>query len=114
MRVDLPSGAWVEFRDDLMAQDRFDVQAAATVAVSDSTGQTTLSPLAMLNQQRNALLARVITGWSLAEQGIPIPANNPGGAAIIGAALTLRDYNALETAIEPLFAEIRGRADGPN
>lgn len=113
MRVDLPSGAWVEFRENLLAQDRFDVQDAATVTIADGKQQT-MSPLGMINAQRNALLARIITDWSLAAQGIPIPANNPGGAAIIGSALDIDDYNALEVAVEPLFTKVRGRGDGPN
>jgi hypothetical protein len=115
MRVDLPSGGWVEYRDNLLAQDRFDVQEAATVNIADGTRQV-ISPLGMLNAQRNALLAKVITNWSLAEEkGIPIPANNPGGAEILGTALDLDDYNALEAAIEPLFDRVRGQGGGtPN
>lgn len=98
---------WVEFRDKLMALDKFAVEEVATVTVGDSGGNK-VSMLAMQNDMRNALLGRVITGWSFPA---PIPSANGFQAAdvAIGSVMTLKDYRALAKEIEPLMEEIEGR-----
>jgi hypothetical protein len=104
-KIDLPSGAWVEYRTDLKAKDRFAVQAAASLEVGD--GKSQASFIGMQNDMRNALLGRIITAWSY---GVPIPAGNSFQAAdvIIGDAMDLDDYSALADEVEPLMARIQG------
>ena len=56
---------------------------------------------------RNALLGRIITGWSFSN---PIPANAFHAAdVVIGENLDLDDYAALEKEVEPLMDKIAGR-----
>ena len=109
MKVDLPSGAWVELRENLKAADRFAVQAVASVEVGGSAGEgrTRASFLEMQNDMRNALLGRIITAWSYPA---PIPDNGLAAAdVVIGNAMDLDDYAALEKAVEPLMDKIAGR-----
>lgn len=105
-RIDLPSGAWVEYRDKLKASDRFAVQAVARVEFGDTGNRASL--LEMQNDMRNALLGRIITGWSY---GVPIPSQNSFQPAdmVIGDNMDLDDYAALEREVEPLMDAIAGR-----
>jgi hypothetical protein len=116
-RIELPSGGWVEYRDQLKASDRFAVQAVAKIEVKAGTAtRGTAAPpdtrvaaiLEMLNDQRNALLGRIITAWSFQDA---VPAQNDFAAAdvIIGNVLDLDDYAALEEAVQPLMDKIAGR-----
>jgi hypothetical protein len=116
-RIELPSGGWVEYRDQLKASDRFAVQAVAKIEVVGGTARKgeaaggdrrVAAILEMLNDQRNALLGRIITAWSFPA---PVPAQNDFAAAdvIIGDALDLDDYAALEEAVQPLMDKIAGR-----
>jgi hypothetical protein len=112
MRVELPSKGqddkpnWVEYRDSLMAVDKFAVDEVATVMMGE--GGNKVSALAMRNDMRNALLGRIITAWSYP---VPIPKDNNFQAAdiVIGNAMNLKDYAYLARAIEPLMDEIEGR-----
>lgn len=112
MRTELPSKQadgtqnWVEYRDSLMAIDKFAVDEVATVLVGD--GGNKVSALAMRNDMRNALLGRIISAWSFP---VPIPRDNNFQAAdvVIGNAMNLKDYGVLAKAIEPLMDEIEGR-----
>lgn len=116
MRVELPSKQaddspnWVEIRDKLMSEDRFEVQEVAHVEVGAGAGEgrTRASFLAMQNDMRNALLGRIITAWSFPD---PIPSQNQFAAAdvVIGRVLDLDDYAAMEKAVEPLMDKIAGR-----
>lgn len=111
-RLEMPSGEWVEYRDKLMAGDRFLVQAAATVQQSPD-GSAKTSYLEINNDMRNTLLGRIITAWSFP---CPTPAQAAGQPAdlVIGNAMDLDDYSALEEAVEPLMAKIAGRREtGP-
>ncbi len=105
-RLELPSGAWIEYRDKLLVRDRFAVQEVAKVDIREEGNSTSF--LAMQNDMRNALLARIITGWSYP---VPIPSQNNFQAAdvIIGDAMDLDDYAALEEAVQPLMDKIAGR-----
>ena len=110
-KLDLPSGAWVEYRDQLMAGDRFIVQASAKVEVDQGEGKTRTSYLELNNDMRNTLLGRIITAWSY-----PAPTPQQAGQPadlVIGNVMDLDDYSALELAVEPLMAKISGRAAGP-
>jgi hypothetical protein len=114
MRVDLVSKQadgtphWVEFRDQLMALDKFEVDEAATVTVGD--GANKVSMLAMQNDMRNALLGRIITAWSFPA---PIPSANGFQAAdkAIGSVLSLKDYRELVKAVKPLMDDISDQED---
>jgi hypothetical protein len=110
-RVELPSGAWVEYRDQLKVRDRFEVQEVAKVQISEEGNSTSF--LAMQNDMRNALLGRIITAWSYP---VPVPGENHFQAAdvVIGDTMDLDDYAALEEAIQPLMNKISGRAGIPD
>lgn len=104
-RIELPSGAWVEYRDKLMAADRFKVHDAMFFEKSDDGG-TRFSP-GVIDDQRNALLGRIITKWSFPA---PVPSENKFAAAdvVIGEAMDLDDYNVLAEAIQPLMEKLNG------
>jgi hypothetical protein len=112
-RVELPSKDssgkhnWVEYRDRLMAGDRFAVQDAVFMEVGGEERRSKVA-LGMQNDLRNALLGRIITAWSFPA---PIPSANSAAAAdvVIGNAMDLEDYVTLEQAIEPLMDLINGR-----
>jgi hypothetical protein len=112
MRIDMaslqPDGTphWVEVRDTLMAQDRFEVQEAALVETGDGKQRTSF--LALENDMRNALLGRIITAWSYP---VPVPAQNSMAAAdvVIGGCMDLDDYSLIEKAVQPLMDKIAGR-----
>jgi hypothetical protein len=116
-RIELPSlqadttPNWVEYRDRLMSLDRFEVQEVALVSVGDGVSRTSF--LALQNDMRNALLGRIITAWSYP---VPVPAQNNLQAAdkVIGGAMDLDDYAALEDAIQPLMDKIAGRGNTPD
>jgi hypothetical protein len=104
-RIELKSGRWVEYRSDLMAEDQWAVQEsfAATIA---SDGSRTM-PGGVTSIMRRALLAKIITGWGGSGlEGIPVPAQNIGGAAVIGTHLSLADYNELAAEVQPLMDEV--------
>ncbi len=110
-KVDLPSGAWVEYRDKLLAADRFAVQAVARVELKESSNSASF--LEMQNDMRNALLGRIITKWSY---GGPVPSEDSFRAAdmVIGETMDIDDYAALEHAVEPLMDKIAGRGTAPD
>jgi hypothetical protein len=98
-RIELPSGNWVEYRDNLMAKDKFAVQDAVILTITSNDVQEVTGAIQM--RMRNALLRQVITGWSFA---LPIPSMN--GGADIGDTLSLDDYNVLEEAVDPLLQKV--------
>lgn len=108
MKVELPSGAWIEYRDQLKARDKFVVQDAVTLEFRDGGNLTSMG---IVNDQRNALLGRIITGWSFP---VPIPSANSFQAAdvVIGEAMDLDDYNALSKAVQPLMDKLTERTTG--
>jgi len=101
MRVELPSGGWVELRDRLKAADKFAVQDSIRLQIEDGVQLFTGG---IQNSMRNALLGRVITSWSF--EGVPIPSQNIAGDDIIGDTLDLDDYDALTKAVEPLMEKV--------
>lgn len=102
MKVDLPSGGWVEIRERLMAQDKFATQAAVHVELDTATGLQHTA-VGLVNEMRNALLALLIDDWSFAAV---IPKNNHAGSRVIGETLDLDDYIALSQAIEPMLLKV--------
>jgi hypothetical protein len=104
VRVELPSGCWVEIRDKLMAGDKFAVQGSFNVKVID--GEQVM-PGSITNLMRNALLTETITAWGgPGLEGIPVPSANLGGADIIGTHLDIDDYNCLVDAVEPMLEKV--------
>jgi hypothetical protein len=104
-RIEFPSGAWIEYRDELTAADRFAVQDLVHLEYKDGYNRVKLG---FGNDVRNALLGRIITAWSYS---VPTPAGAKDFAAadvIIGNVMSLRDYNVLSVAVEPLVKEVQG------
>lgn len=114
-RLELPSGAWVEYRDELMADDQFAARSAVEFRTTgeDRKSMVQHSTGATIDMMRYALLERIITAWSLTDKGIPIPSMNLDGAAAIRKNLSIKDMNALADAVEPLMEEVAFSA-GPN
>jgi hypothetical protein len=105
-KVELPSGGWVEYRDRLMAGDKFAVQDAIVVEFKDGVNKTSLGTV---NDQRNALLARIITDWSFGKTPDELKAFQAADV-VIGNVMDIEDYNVLSDAVEPLLDKIMGNA----
>lgn len=104
-KCELPSGGWVEYRDKLMAGDKFAVQDAISVEVNrDGVNKASLG---MINDQRNALLGRIITNWSFGQTPDQLK-NLQAADVVIGNAMDIDDYNALADAVEALFQKVTG------
>jgi hypothetical protein len=105
MRVELPSGNWVDIRDKLMAADKLAVQDAVTFTMSTANDTQKISA-GVTTQMRIAFFAQTITAWSF--EGIPIPSTGLASPeSVIGQTLDLDDYNALEDATQEMFDKIR-------
>ena len=111
-RVELPSENWVEFTESLMSGTRFDVKDAVKYVLrADDEGRATQTvPGGNDDRQRVALWFTVITDWSWAAKGIPVPSANPAGkegvADLIGSTLDLDDFAALAEATQPLLDRV--------
>jgi hypothetical protein len=102
-RIELPSGGWIEYRTNLKANDKFAVQDAIIIELSDNN-ETRKVHGGTSNLMRNALLARIITAWSF--EGIPIPSLNIAGVETLGDTLDIDDYNKLAEAVEELLEKV--------
>lgn len=116
MKVDLPSGAWVQLRDKLTAGDKMAVQGSFTITV-DTDGHQEM-PSGITNILRNALLERIIENWGGGEgeyalEGKPVPANSPQGGDLIADVMDLDDYNVLVEKVEPLLEKVTFSAPAP-
>jgi hypothetical protein len=105
-KVELPSGGWVEYRDKLMSGDKFAVQDAVSLEFRDGANKASLG---LMNDQRNALLGRIITGWSFGQTPNDVAALQAADV-VIGNALDIDDYNMLSEEIQPLLDKITGSA----
>jgi hypothetical protein len=101
-RIELPSGAWIEYRTSLKASDKFATQDALVLELTE--GETRKVHGGTQNTLRNALLARIITAWSF--EGIPVPSMNIAGVETIGDTLDIDDYNALAEAVNELLEKV--------
>lgn len=101
-RIELPSGAWITYRDKLKAADKFAVQNSVHLSFGQDGVQEV--PGGIQNTMRNALLSQIIESWSY--EGVPVPAQNIAGMDILGDILDLDDYNALTEEIEPLLEKV--------
>lgn len=103
-KVELPSGGWVEYRDKLMAGDKFAVQDAVSLEFKDGGNRASLG---LMNDQRNALLGRIITGWSFGQTPDQVK-DLMAADVVIGNAMDLDDYNVLVDEVQPLLDKITG------
>lgn len=103
-KVELPSGGWVEYRDKLMAGDKFAVQDAISVEFKDGANKVSVGTV---NDQRNALLGRIITNWSFGQTPDQLKTLQAADV-VIGNTMDLDDYNFLADTIEPLLNKIMG------
>jgi hypothetical protein len=101
-RCELPGGGWVDYRDQLMAGDKFAVQNAVVFTIDPTGAQT--APAGVENLMRNALLGQIITAWSY--EGIPVPSMNAGGTDVIGTSMAIDDYNHLADEVAPLLVKV--------
>ena len=109
MRVELPSGAWVELRDKLSLQDRWAMGGGITITQRDGVQYL---PANISDLQMKGFLGSVIEAWSF--PGIPVPSQNIAGADILGQVFTdLDDFDALEEAVQPLFQKAARNRPNP-
>lgn len=110
-RTELPSGGWIEWHDKVMAEVRFNTKAAVvhrTVVSGDGKNREIVqqSDGANDDRMRVALWGHIITAWSFADQGIPIPASNLAGADAVWNALDLDDFAAFAEATDDLYDKV--------
>ena len=111
MRIDLPTGVWVELQDRYKGSLAGRVTGAVLIEVQDGK---TLIPGDVGIRQTDAFLKETITDWSLSERGIPIPKTpGPNGmdrTSVIGDELDAEDYSALHEQVQPLVLKVIGRS----
>jgi hypothetical protein len=108
-RIELPSGAWLQVRSRMTVEDQRAVQGAVPVEIhSDGEGGNVARlPGDHQAARRAALLHRIITAWSYAEQGIPVPSQNVAGIDTVDSVLNdLDDMNEIDEAITPLMEKV--------
>lgn len=116
-RTELPSTQpdgspnWVEWNDKWMSGVRFAVKSAVvfemTVSSSGNAREAVQrSDAANDDRQRIALWEQVITAWSFADRGIPVPSQNAAGAQVVWSVLDGPDFNALAEATQGLLDEV--------
>jgi hypothetical protein len=100
MRIDLPSGAWVECKDNMAPMDRYAVRDAPDTARDDN------GDLIIVNAAGNMwreFLARVITAWSWPD---PVPSADQ---AVLNRVPELEeDQEELERVLRPRYERIAG------
>lgn len=102
MRVELTDGAWADIRDvsELRNADRKAVNKAVSLHI-DENGQPIFAG-DMEDKMLDALLRRVITGWSFA--GLPLPADDPESLG----KLTIPDADLLAEAVKEHLKLVKG------
>lgn len=114
MRVELTNGAWADIRDvsELRDKDRKAVNRTLNLEI-DPVTQLPVIPGSMDDDMRDALLRRIIDGWSF--ENLPLPRDNPGSETEDGSLdlLTIQDARLLHEAIKPHMLLITGQED-PN
>lgn len=113
-RVELPSFQadgethnYVDLRDALRPSDGWIADASAKIT-SKGDGTTEFAPAEMANDKRNALLGRLIAGWSFP---VPVPSLNSFQAAdvVIDGAMDFDDYAVLAEAVQPVMDKLDGK-----
>ena len=101
MRITLPSGAWVDVKDNTVPADRFAVQDSVETVIED--GRAVIRGAA--SSQWKAFLSRVVVAWSY--DGVPIPSHD---LAVLDAYPdTDDDIDALDDALRERFNRIVNR-----
>lgn len=118
MKTELASGAWVEHRpiQDLKAKDKDAVSLSVKMAIPITEegeidrSQGLLMSGSMQLAARNAVLARVITGWSY-EWPVPyFEAAEVHNEESIDE-IPIDDFNEIEELLSPYLAKLRQRPD---
>jgi hypothetical protein len=113
-RIELPSkqadgnANWVDVAnpDDLMAETLFAIHRAVKI-VSGAGGDTSYSPREMEDDSVNAFLGFAITAWSFPSP-VPAQANMAAADAVIGKAMSGKDWSSLRRQVKPLMDELEG------
>jgi hypothetical protein len=111
LRVELPSGATVDVRERLRGKDKFDVHGAIKFTAEQGKEQTVSG--AVTDNMRNALLAGIITAWTVTDDNgnpVPIPSENAASPEQVFGDMDIDDYNALQEAVEPLMEKVSFKA----
>ena len=114
MKTTLESGAWVEHRpiQDLKAKDKDAVSLSVKMAIPVTEdgeidrSQGLLMTGAMQLAARNAVLARVITGWSYEAPVPQFEASEVHNADSIDE-IPIDDFNEIEELLAPYLAKLR-------
>ena len=99
MKIDLPSGGWVECRERLGPGDRFAIQDGPDVIVEE--GRTVVRNAA--SNSLRGFLARIVTAWSFPGD----PAVILGSAKALDEIFDIDDWDKLERDTQPLFEKAR-------
>lgn len=105
MRVELPSGGWVDVRENLKGKDKIAVHSVVKLKIKSGQEQEQDTTAAVSDLMHYALLANVITAWWL---DAPIPADGGGVDAVED--LDIDDLNALTDATEHLLKKVNRRS----
>jgi hypothetical protein len=111
MRVDLPSGAWVEVAEEFRGSIIRKVKGAVTIPMVPG-GVSREAAGVLAARMADAFLREAVTAWSLEARGVPVPSRNAGGAGVIRAQLGDADYAHLHAAVGDLVAKV-ARLGGP-
>jgi hypothetical protein len=116
LKTTFESGAWVEHRpvQDMKAKDKDAVSLSVKMAIPiTEEGEIDRSKGLLMSGSmqlaaRNAVIARVITGWSY-EWGVPyFDAGEVHGAELIDE-IPIDDFNELEELIAPYLKKLRAK-----
>jgi len=107
MKVELPSGNWVELRDNLKGRDRTAVNAVLRIRVRTGEQQEREQEVGadVSDRMHDTLLANLITLWSFER---PIPSSQGGADAV--ADLDIDDYHELHSRTEDLLQRVTAKS----
>ena len=103
---------WCEWRDSVMSAVRFDVRDSVKSVIKAGDDGQAVQEIGGANddRQRAALWWHIITDWSFAATGIPIPSQNAAGKDgvldLIGATFTDEDYDKLAEATQEILTRM--------
>ena len=103
---------WCEWRDSVMSAVRFDVRDSVKSVIKAGDDGQAVQEIGGANddRQRAALWWHIITDWSFAATGIPIPSANAAGKDgvldLIGATFTDEDYDKLAEATKEILTRM--------
>lgn len=120
MKVDLPSGEWIEVRDKLKAADLFRTQAAMRVTVN--ADESVDADAGIMALATTTLLARITTAWSYGQ--LPGEHSCPectGSRSLwhqhvndyVGDTIDLADWPAVQRVMQPMMDQVMEAMKGP-